>query len=478
MSLSHWILIGTHALIGTVTALHALLNKRDPRAALGWIAVCLAYPFVGPLLYSLLGVNRVRTRARELRRGFHFQLRPHVEQPTPQQHTLGPPRPRVPPELAAIARASDSVTRRPLQGGNAITPLYNGEQAFPAMLDAIEAAKHSLYLATYIFDRGPTGLRFAETLGRAVSRGVDVRVLIDGVGEWYSIPRIGALLKARRVPLARFLPPRLVPPTLHINLRNHRKLLIADGKLGFTGGMNLSDSHLVDNPANRTPVTDLHFRIAGPVVAQMEHVFLEDWAFATGESGATTRPPVPAVGEAICRTITDGPDQDLGKLTTILMSAVSLAQHRIDLITPYFLPSRELVAAFQAAALRGVAVVILLPARSNQPLVHWATRNMLWELLQRGARVYYQPEPFAHTKLLVIDGQYAHIGSANIDPRSLRLNFELTVEVLHRQFAQSMTAYVDRLRACAREVTLAELDGRALPGRVRDALAWLFSPYL
>jgi len=147
-------------------------------------------------------------------------------------------------------------------------------------------------------------------------------------------------------------------------------------------------------------------------------------------------------------------------------------------MTPYFLPSRELIAALRSAALRGVKVTILLPAKNNLPFVHWATRKMLWELLEQGIRVFYQPPPFVHTKLFVVDDLYSLIGSANIDPRSLRLNFELAVEVFDSQFAKILSGHIQRSRERSLEVSLEALESRQLPVRVRDALAWLFSPYL
>ena len=176
--------------------------------------------------------------------------------------------------------------------------------------------------------------------------------------------------------MARYIPPRLLPPSLNINLRNHRKLLIVDGRIGFTGGMNIGDHHLtnLENPASQT--ADIHFQLGGPILSQLQRVFDEDWAFAADE---TIHPPVEtgsAKGNAICRVITDGPNEDLGKLAMIITSAAALARKRIAIMTPYFLPPPTLINALQAAALRGVDVSIILPQRSNQPLVHWATRNM------------------------------------------------------------------------------------------------------
>lgn len=477
MRIFNWTLVIVHALVVVAAAGHALLFKRDPRAALGWIAVCLLFPFVGPLLYFLFGINRVRTRARKLDRLSPFRIEEGGE---PGYDRVGTPEESLllMPECAELVQVSETVTRSPLLGGNRVETLHNGEQAYPSMLKAIETAESSLFLSTYIFGTGRTGRGFIDALGRSARRGVDVRVLIDGIGELNAFPRAGTLLKREGVRVARFLPPRLIPPFLHINLRNHRKILVADGAVAFVGGMNIGDHHLAENMENPSRVVDFHFRVTGPVVHQIERIFLEDWRFCTGEH--TVKPPLNGVkgGSAFCRTIAEGPNEDWDKLAAILMGAVSAARKRVTVMTPYFLPSRELIGGMVAAALRGVEVRVILPGKNNLPLVHWASRNMLWEFLQRGIRVYYQPPPFVHAKLFMVDDHYVQIGSANIDPRSLRLNFELAVEVFDRAFAASLGSFVDASIDKAREVSLAEVDSRPFPIRVRDALAWLFTPYL
>ncbi len=174
----------------------------------------------------------------------------------------------------------------------------------------------------------------------------------------------------------------------------------------------------------------------------------------------------------------DGPNEDLDRLAMVLIGAVSAAQHSVCIMTPYFLPPRELISALQAAALRGVDVCVILPEKNNQPLAHWATRNMLWELLHWGVHVYYQPPPFVHSKLFVVDEHYTQVGTANIDPRSLRLNFELALEIYDQGFAATITRHFSRVREASRALTLREMDSRPLPARLRDAAAWLFSPYL
>jgi cardiolipin synthase len=479
MNLFPWLTLLLHLVVAPLTAVHALLYKRDPKAAFGWIGVCLTFPVFGPLLYFFFGINRIQTRAKKLgsRRPFHFRVgyeRPEAGGTSPESGVS------IPTVSQGLARISEAVTRRPLVGGNDILLLHNGEHAYPEMLQAIDQAERSVYLSTYLFETNRTGHRFIEALTRATERGLDVRVILDGVGERYSFPRAGTLLRQRGVRVARFLPPSLVPPSLHINLRNHRKILVADGRIAFTGGMNIGDRHLAANLENPSRVVDAHFRLTGAVVGQLQEVFLEDWVFAAGEPADPPKIDVPETnsGGANCRTITDGPNEDLDKLATILLGAVCSAHASIMIMTPYFLPSREMIGALQTAALRGVAVTLILPGRNNLPFVHWATRNMLWELLQWGVRVYYRPGPFDHSKLFVIDHLYALIGSANMDPRSLRLNFELVVEIHDQPFAAGIVAHIEGVRSESQEVTLAEVDSRPLMIRVRDSLAWLFSPYL
>ncbi|HEX6995073.1 MAG TPA: phospholipase D-like domain-containing protein [Gammaproteobacteria bacterium] len=433
--------------LGLFAAVHALLNKRRPQAAFGWIAVSLALPFVGPLLYYLFGINRVESRARVLR------------------------------GTIVSSAPLDPAAELPLVGGNRVDALRNGEDAYPAMLAAIRGAERSIRLSTYIFGTRGVGAEFVEALAAARRRGVDVRVLLDGVGELYTWPRAGAELRRRGVRVARFLPPRLIPPTLHVNLRNHRKILVVDGAVAFTGGMNIDARHLVGDPARERPVVDLHFRLAGPVVALLDAVFVTDWRFATGESLPPAAPGEPC-GDALCRVVADGPDENRDPLVALLLEAVASARRRVAIMTPYFLPPPELVGVMQATALRGIDVAVVLPATNNLPYVHWATRHMLWELLLFGVRVYYQPGPFVHTKLLVVDDERAVVGSWNLDPRSLRLNFELAVEVRDARLVDALAAHFDECRARSTPVTLRDVDGRPLPERIRDGAAWLFTPYL
>jgi cardiolipin synthase len=472
----HWVAAAAHLAFGVGAAAHAMLYKRDPRAALGWVAVCLFFPFVGPLLYFMFGINRIHTEARKRAPPSRFQLKIAYERGA--GCTMAGGRTGVlPGNLQAFTQVSSRVAPQPLTFGNTIQMLKNGEQAYPAMLAAINAARHCVYLTTYLFESDSTGRGFIAALASAVRRGVDVRVLVDGVGELYSWPRATPQLQRAGVRVARFLPPRLVPPAFSVNLRNHRKILAVDGEWGFTGGMNIGARHLLESKAAHA-TADLHFQVGGPVVAQLATIFAEDWRFATGELLQPVGAAHATAGANYCRCISDGPNEDLDRIALIMMGNISVARHEIMIVTPYFLPSREMIASLQSAALRGVEVSIILPQRSNLRFVDWATRNALWELLQCGVQVYYQPAPFAHTKLFVVDEVYAQVGSANLDPRSLRLNFELNLEILGTESVAPMVEHIRDIRCRARAIGLAEIDGRRLPQRLRDAACWLLSPYL
>lgn len=477
MTYLNWMIVVLHALTAVVASWHALLYKRDSRAAFGWIGVCILFPLVGPLLYYLLGVNRVENRARLLsgkkphRRFVDFER--GAEPSRLAELRIGPDN-----SSTGLARASLAITGQSLVAGNHVAALFNGENAYPPMLAAIDNASESICLMTYIFETNSTGRHFIGALGNAVARGVDVRVIIDGMGEKYSFPRAAHLLKRVGVAVSLYNPPRLLPPTLSINLRSHRKVLVIDNVIGFTGGMNIGDRHLVKEPVVKKPVADIHFALQGPVVAQLRSVFAASWHQATRQELPAFAISDKVFGNSSCRVIIDGPDENLDRLALVLQAAVTSAQHSIRIMTPYFLPSQALIGGLQSAALRGVNVELILPGLNNLPYVHWATRNMLWELLYYNINVFYQPPPFAHSKLFLVDDNYVLMGSANIDPRSLRLNFELGVEIYDPALSTELNQYVDAVISTARRVTLSEVDGRSLPERTRDAFCWLFSPYL
>ncbi len=473
----HWFLISVHLVIMAIAVVHALVYKRDHRAALGWIGVIVVFPIAGPLLYFIFGINRVRSAARRFSGHylpyFHFGYK-RSERPGLASNVADEE------ILPSITQVGGKVTHQPLAIGNRIEVLINGEAFFPRLLEAIASANESILISSYLFSHKGIAGEVIQALGEAVSRGVRVRVLVDGAGVFYSARMAVSSLRKAGVELVEFMPLSLFPPSFGVNLRNHRKITVVDGRVAFFGGINIDPRHMVDAADNPHPTQDVHFRASGPVVLSLQQVFARDWWMATRKTLDDL--PMPSsqdrAGNVSCRVIDDGPDENLDALAMTLVGIITAAQHSLMIMTPYFLPARELIAAIQSASLRGVRVHIVIPERSNLPFVDWATRNMLWELILWGVEVYAQPAPFAHSKLLAIDGCYVMGGSANIDPRSLRLNFELGVEMFDEDLARTVEAHIGDAVAVGRRITLAELDNRPLPVRIRDAVFWLFSSYL
>jgi cardiolipin synthase len=469
---------GAVVLLSVGAAVHAIIYKRDSRAAISWVGFIWLLPLAGALFYFLFGINRIRRRA-ALMRGSLDRYRAHQSLPECAPDELHHHLPAHTGHLQMLARVVGRVVNRPLLPGNRIEPLFNGDEAYPAMLEAIQQARHTLSLQSYIFDRDQVGEEFARALGDAVRRGVQVRVLVDAAGKRYSWPSILGLLRQERVPNAEFASSSGWLRLMSLNLRSHRKILVADGRLGFTGGVNIRDGHwLSRRPAS--PVQDLHFKLQGPVVSQLQEAFADDWLFSTGESlrGEGWFPPPEAAGQALARGVADGPDEDFEKLRWTLLGALAIARHSVRVVTPYFLPDSALVSALNLAALRGVQVDIVLPARVNIPVFQWASQAMWWQVLQQGCRLWLSPPPFDHSKLMLVDGAWVLLGSANWDARSLRLNFEYNVECYDSALAARLEEFVGEKLRSARRVTLVEVDARKLPIRLRDGAARLLAPYL
>jgi cardiolipin synthase len=473
-----WVFVVLHGGVVVLASSHVVLTKRDSRSAIGWVGIIWLAPIIGTALYITFGVNRIQRKARFLRSGQTLADVSAAQEAAAEEslcRVLG----EEGEHLAPLERYVSRVTHWPLLDGNLIRPLTTGRQAYDEMLAAIDSAQKTVGLMSYIFDNDSAGRQFVEALARAQDRGVQVRVLIDDVGARYTFPSIKRVLRQHKLSFETFLP-TLIPGRLHYsNLRNHRKILVIDGKLGFTGGMNIRRGHLCE-PGDRHAINDVHFRLEGPVVGHLAEVFAFDWDFASSErlEGDAWFPKLAPAGPSLCRGISDGPDFDIDKIVLSILGAIGCAQQSIDIVTPYFLPEQPLITALGVAAMRGVAVNIVLPARGNLRLVQWASTAQLWQVLQRGCRVWLTPPPFDHSKIMLVDGVWSLIGSANWDPRSLRLNFEFNVESYDRELAGQLLGVIYAKRSAGREITLAEVDSRPLPVRLRDGIARLAQPYL
>jgi cardiolipin synthase len=458
------ILFVISGLASAAAAIHAAMTKHDVRAAIGWVAVVLFSPLVGAGFYLVAGINRIRKQRVS-------QQRSHTTIPQEVIHRL------LVDDVASVSGAQfsalktlgDRVSDFKLLGSNSIRLLDGGDETYPAMLEAIKGAQRSIALQSYIFDHDEVG--------------VAVRVLIDAVGAKYSRPPIVHMLEKGGVQTARFMRPVIGVRLVYANLRSHRKLLVIDGTHGFTGGMNIR-AGFVTAIAKENVTRDTHFQVGGPVVYQLMINFAHDWQFTTQEklSGPEWFSTSPAdfieKGGVPLRCVPSGPDSTLESTHDMLLGALSVAQRHVRIQSPYFLPDVSLVAALATAARRGVLVDIVIPGANNLKLVNAAMMAQIDQLILTGCRVWRSSGTFDHSKLFTVDGGWSYVGSSNLDPRSLRLNFELDLEVYDRALAQQLDARIDATISSAERITIRSLMRRPFLLRLRDKIVWLASPYL
>lgn len=454
---------------------HVILRQRDSRAAAFWAVIITFVPLLGALFYSLFGINRMRSRGVRFRKAA-----------SPRRHAAGVAVPANPwakhPELAELRRLAatlSKISRYEFTLGNKVVVHPDGDSAMSSMLAAIRSAERSLTLGSYIFESQGIGARFVEELAAARGRGVEVRVMVDGAGTRYSWPPITRLLQEKGLTVVRFTPPGIVPRLLTINLRNHRKIMVADGRVGFTGGMNIRQGNmLAENPAH--PVRDMHFRVEGPVVRQLQRAFAEDWAFCAGEvlAGDLWYPELDPAGAVAVIGVPDGPDEDIEVIPKAIFAAINAARRDIRIMTPYFLPDSQIQWALTLAAVRGVNVTVITPRHNNIPPVRWAARTIYPSLLERGVRIHETGGAFDHTKFMTVDGLWSLIGSTNWDPRSLRLNFEFNLACFDEDLAAELDAGFNARLQDSPGVTLKELAEASLGERLRDGVARMFIPFL
>lgn len=467
--------------VGAVAAIHATMTKDEVRTAIGWVGVIVLSPIVGAAVYAIAGINRIRRSSLSHQRASMGAIALYHLSHFDTTNDLV--RAAFGRQFGAMKILGDAVSRYDFTSGNRLEMLETGDEAYAAMLEAIGKAERSILLETYIFDRDAAGEKFAEALGAATRRGVEVRVLVDAVGARYSIPSIVGLLKEKGIVVDVFNGNIIMGLRLpYANLRTHRKILIVDGKVAFTGGMNIR-AGFVRAMAGDAVAFDTHFRLEGPAIADLFHIASEDWQFTTGEllTGDVWRiapPENPPGTGTLVRVVGSGPDRNIETNHRMLMGAFSVAEQHILIMSPYLLPDRELISALVTAARRGVSVDIVVPGVNNLKLVDRAMRAQFDQLLKDGCRIWRAGGAFNHSKLMTIDGAWSYVGSSNIDPRSLRLNFEVDLEILDRDTASRVEERIGKVIETSREVNLARLRNRPFLTRLLDRAIWLGSPYL
>jgi cardiolipin synthase len=459
---------------------HLLLARKPPSATVLWAAALVFFPLFGPLAYTAFGVDRLGRRAtiKELR---NREVRHELEALVPS----GPFR-ELPAEakpfpgyLDPFAKLVANVSRYRAVGGNSVELLDGGPAFFERALAAIENAESSVLLETFIFDPDDVGQAFLDALARAAERRVRCYLLYDDIGALSLDPLTLDEMRGRGVKIVAFNQRDWLRGRFQINLRNHRKVLVVDGRIGFTGGMNISARHC-PRDGERAASEDHHFEVRGPVVAQLTAAFAEDWAYAAGESLTDPElyPEPETAGESVCRVLPSGPDGDAGVFWKVLIGALHAARTRVQLVSPYFLPDEAVSAALCLAAARGVQVDVVVPSKTDHRIVDWAMEAGLGDLLAAGVRVWRRPGPLLHSKLLTIDGHWALVGSPNVDARAFRLNYELALGIADAAVVTTIGEAIQVERARSERQTLQDWTDRGVLATAWSNFWALWNPML
>lgn len=451
-----------------------LIRRKEAASTVAWIMTLVFVPAVGVVLFWFFGRDRVRRPIRG-KRALDADVRRRVSK-LPQPPTDAPLEELLadqPLEQRDVMRLACRVGCPSIAAGNSVRVLLGAQETYDAKLAAIDAARDHVHLESYILRPDAVGLRFRDALLRALERGVRVRVLLDGFGSRAAKER-GFLrpIVTAGGHVAKFFPLDPIRRAWSANLRNHRKLMIIDGETGFVGGVNIGEMFL--------PWRDVHLRIDGPAVAHMQRLFCEDWHFATRFDlvNAAFFPAVADSGKAVVQVVGSGPDASIEAIHRIYFAAIASARSRVWITTPYFVPDRAILVALQTAALRGVDVRLVLPRASNHRVTFHAGRSFYEELLEAGVRLHEYLPGMVHTKAMVVDGRFATVGSANLDVRSFRLNFELVALLYDAKSVTRLEEIFQADLAATEEVELARWRQRGLRLRLIEGVGRLFAPML
>ena len=458
-------LVGVWAVYILVLAGWIVLQKREPIATLSWLLSLAFLPVVGLLIYHFLGPQRI---VRQRRRRHLSRDRVGETSPADLQASE---------DCATVAKLAQAATGYAPCSASDARLLVGGAATYEALLEAIAGATHHIHVEYYIFEPDQTGTRLRDALAAKAREGVRVRVLLDAIGSGRLRKRFLAPLQEAGAEFAWFHPVRLrFIWRPRINLRNHRKIVIVDGAIGFTGGINVTDEE--NEAVNPRAFHDLHLRLEGGIVRWLQLAFLEDWHYATGVALKDARLwPEPPPGRMVAQALPAGPDSPWEPIHRVKVEAIHQANDRVWLVTPYFVPGEAARMALTSAALRGLDVRVLVPARSDSLLVSAAARSYYDELLAAGVRVFeYQPR-MLHSKALLVDGDTCIIGSANFDQRSFRLNFELSLLLHDAGLAGELEREIQASLGHCREVRAGDPPGPPWR-RLGDACARLLSPLL
>ncbi|SMF98849.1 cardiolipin synthase [Burkholderia singularis] len=469
-------LIGAAHVLGVIAACHAILNTRTSQGAIAWAVSLTAMPYLTLIPYLFLGRSKFSGYV-DARRQETAALRTRTH---PMPWGAAHPMPGLPHDAlgSARVRALTHLGGMPFVAGNAVRTLVNGEATFSAILAAIETARSYVLVQFFIIRDDALGAMLRDALLARARAGVRCYLLYDSIGSFDLPSRYVDALRDGGVEVHPFATNKQFVNRFQLNFRNHRKIVVVDGECAFVGGHNVGTEYLGGNP-RLSPWRDTHIEVRGPAVAHIQYVFAEDWHWATQSLPPQAPPPAPEPGARMhCLVVPMGPadKQETGSL--FFAEAINTARERIWITTPYLVPDEAVISALKLAVMRGVDVRILIPSRRDHYVVFEASKLYARDLIDAGVKIFRYRPGFLHQKVLLIDHTAAAVGSANLDNRSFRLNFEIMVLVLDDGFAAEVEAMLDRDFADAFEVSLDEYRRSPAWRRVAMHVARLFAPIL
>jgi cardiolipin synthase len=465
-----------------------LMSKPNSTSAVAWCLLILFLPFLGAILFYFFGyqhINRPLKRKRLHKQTYQFP--PGHE---PGSGSFLPPSARQRPEEGTLseelARLADRFGAYPLTRGNHIDFYYDGSSAFEAMLEAVGSARHHIHLEFFIFHADDIGKQFLDLLSRQARAGVQVRLLYDAMGSHRLNQSALRPLHQAGARSSVFLPLNPFRRRLQINMRNHRKILVVDGRVGFMGGLNIGDEYLGKNPRFGY-WRDTHVRIRGPAVGDLQRVFCEDWDFAADEHLTEGKdadmirryfPSQDSDGSFAVQVIDSGPDRDFKSIREIYFAAILRARKRLWIASPYFVPDAGLLDALRLAGYKGVDVRFLGQFHPDKLIPQFAARYYWQHMLDAGVKVYQYTKGMMHSKVVLVDNEWASVGTANLDNRSLHLNFEVNCLIYAPEAVADLEAAFLRDLAESIRLERASYARRPFAARLLENACRLMSPVL
>ena len=457
-----------------------ILQNRTPIKTIGWVLVLMLLPGIGIIFYLFFG-QEYRKKKMFSRKGLGELEK--LRQITSEQLQILPYNYNVFSEAVYSKRHLINLlltnSHAFVSSNNEVRILKNGEQAFPAMFQAIEDARCHIHIEFYIIEDDTIGKQFKELLIKKAREGVEVRLIYDDVGSWKLPKKYIKELKEAGVKIDCFIKVRFPLLTSKVNYRNHRKIVVVDGNIGFIGGLNIADRYLVGSRFYGI-WRDTHLMVKGGAASGLQVIFMADWYFVSKEIFKGSPYYISAIEGSgkIVQITSSGPDSDWKSISQAYFSAIASAQKQVLVATPYFIPNEEINSAMKTAALGGIDVKILLPQKSDATITKWSTFSYIAELLEAGVKVYFYQAGFTHSKLLIVDGVFSSVGTANFDFRSLETNFEVNAMIYDEEVASELIFQFQNDLKHSRQVVLTEWEQRSRWSKAKESFARILSPLL